>query len=251
VGAHLVRVFRLFAAATVVTVMTGALAPPLILISFFTRSGTPGYVIARTWAWLVAKFIGVSASIHGAERAVPGASYIVTPNHQSQVDILALMVTLPTRFRWVIKKELVKIPIFGWALARTGAVSLNRSNPREALKTLQQGSDKLMGGWSLLIYPEGTRSPDGNLLPFKKGAFVLAVNTGIPILPVTVNGAAKILPKKSLVVRPGHISITIGDPIPTDGLHDADVPILMEKTRDAIAKHLDPEYDPFNHVQGK
>jgi len=200
---------------------------------------------------MVAKFIGVSASIHGADKALPGTSYIVTPNHQSQVDILALMVTLPTRFRWVIKKELVKIPLFGWGLARTGAVSLDRSNPREALKTLQEGSGKLTGGWSLLIYPEGTRSPDGNLLPFKKGAFVLAANTGIPILPVTVNGAAKILPKKSLAVRPGHISITIGDPIPTDGLQDADVPVLMEKTRDAIAKHLDPEYDPFNPVQGK
>lgn len=211
----------------------------------------PGYVIARTWAWLVAKFIGVTASIHDADKAAPGNSYIITPNHQSHVDILALMMTLPTPYRWVVKKELLKIPFFGWALPRMGAVSLNRSNPREALKKLQEGSDKLTGGWSLLIYPEGTRSPDGNLLPFKKGAFVLAVNTGIPILPVTVNGAAKILPKKTLVVRPGHISITIGDPIPTDGFQEEDVPVLLETTRDAVAKHLDPEYDPFNHARSK
>jgi 1-acyl-sn-glycerol-3-phosphate acyltransferase len=114
------------------------------------------------------------------------------------------------------------------------------------MEKLQADSGKLGGGWSLLIYPEGTRSPDGNLLPFKKGAFVLAVNTGIPILPVTVNGAHKVLPKKTLALQPGHVTITISPPIPTAGLEDKDIPALMEKTRDVIAKRLDPNYDPFN-----
>ena len=102
----------------------------------------------------------------------------------------------------------------------------------------------------MLTYPEGTRSPDGQLLPFKKGAFMMAVQTGIPILPVTTNGAFKVLPKKTLWFRPGHITVTIGDPIVTAGLSEEDVPALLEMTRGEISKNLDPEYDPFRKVSG-
>jgi 1-acyl-sn-glycerol-3-phosphate acyltransferase len=187
----------------------------------------------------------VSASLEGGEKAVPGKSYIVTPNHQSHSDILALLLTLPVRFRWVVKKELLRIPFFGWALAATGAVSIDRSKKQEALKRLNEGQSKLADGWSVLIYPEGTRSPDGNLQPLRKGAFLMAVNTGVPILPVTVNGAHKVIPKKTLNVTPGHVTVTIGDPIETEGLTEDDVQALSDKTRDAILKNFNPDYDPF------
>jgi len=235
-------------AAIGVVVATGVLAPLIIVISLFTSSGRPGYVIARAWAWVCSWMLGVTASLHSADKAVAGTSYVITPNHQSNADILALICMLPTPYRWVIKKELLKIPVFGSALGRTGAVSLDRSNTAQSVERLRKSVDKLKGGWSLLIYPEGTRTRDGNVQPFKKGAFMLAVNTGIPILPVTVNGAFKVLPKSAYLPIPGHVAITIGDPIPTDGLTEADVPELMERTRQAVLKNFDPDFDPFDRT---
>jgi 1-acyl-sn-glycerol-3-phosphate acyltransferase len=220
------------------------MAPPIILVSLFTGGG-PALVLTRAWAWIVAKSMGLSFSCRGAEKVAPQTSYIVAPNHQSHTDILALMVMLPLQFHWVVKRELLKIPLFGWALARTGAVALNRADRAESVRKLQQAESKLKRGWSVLIYPEGTRSPDGNIQAFKKGAFMMAVKTGIPILPVTCNGAFKVLPRKTLALRPGHISVTIGDPVDTSGLTVEDVPKLMEKTRQEMSKHLDPNYDPF------
>lgn len=189
--------------------------------------------------------MGLTCSIYGADKIVPGTSYIITPNHQGNADILALVTTLPSRFRWVIKRELLKIPMFGWALGATGAISLNRSDRKQSVRSLRDGASKLAGGWSVLIYPEGTRTSDGNLQPFKKGAFMMAVQTGIPILPVTCNGGFKVLPKKTIVFHPGHVTLTVGDPIPTEGLTEEDVPELMEKTRAAISKNFDPDYNPF------
>jgi 1-acyl-sn-glycerol-3-phosphate acyltransferase len=239
------RIIRLAFAVVVVTLTTLVLCPPLILISLFTASGRPGYVISRMWCWVTARVLGVSTSVSGAERAKPETSYIITPNHQSNLEILSLELALPTPYRWVIKKELLKIPFFGWALGRTGAVSIDRSDKARAVATLRGGASKLRDGWSLLIYPEGTRTSDGNLQPFKKGAFMLAIQTGAPILPVTINGAFKLWPKHSLRLRSGRIAITIGDPISTEGAGEADVEQLMEKTRQAILAHLDTDYDPF------
>ncbi len=235
---------RLALAAVVLVVATGIFGPIVILISLVT-SGGPAYRIERWWAWCVSKSMGLSFSLHGKDKVVPGTSYIITPNHQSNADILALIRILPTHFRWVIKKELTKIPLFGWALARTGAIAIDRSDPKQSVESLQNATDKLKGSWSVLIYPEGTRTPDGRLGRFKKGAFMMAVQTGIPILPVTSNGAFKVLPKKTVWFRPGHITVTIGDPIVTAGLTEKDVPDLMESTRAAVSKNLDTDYNPF------
>jgi 1-acyl-sn-glycerol-3-phosphate acyltransferase len=234
---------RVFAVAGVLLV-TLILSPPMVLIGLLGLSNV-NIVLMRCWAWLCAKCMGLSFSIEGAERAVPGTSYIITPNHQGLVDILALVVMLPVPFKWVIKKEILWIPIWGWAVRSTSAVVVDRSNPRQAVERLQRGLKKIKGGWSILIYPEGTRTRDGSLLPFKKGAFMIGVQTGMPILPVTTNGAMKTLPKASLALRPGHVTVTISDPINTAGLTEQDVPELMEKTRQAMAAHLDVDYDPF------
>lgn len=239
------QILRLIFGAVTITIVTLVFAPPLILISLFTSSGRPGYIIARIWCWTASRSLGISSSVQGAERADPKTSYIITPNHQSNLEIMSLVLTLPTPYRWVIKKELLKIPMFGWALGRTGAVSIDRSDKAKAVQTLKEGASKLSDGWSLLIYPEGTRTSDGFLQPFKKGAFMLAVNTGTPILPVTVNGGFKLWPKKSFKLKSGRISITVCDPIPTKGLTEDDVPELMEKTRAAIQAYLDPDFDPF------
>ncbi len=163
---------------SVMVMITLVLAPPLIVISLFEKTGSTVYWLMRLWARLVSWSMGLTFSIRGTEKLVPGASYIVTPNHQGNADILALIATLPFRFRWVIKRELLRIPLFGWALGRTGAISLNRSNRTQAVRSLEDAGSKLAGGWSVLIYPEGSRTSDGNLQPFKKGAFMMAVQTG-------------------------------------------------------------------------
>ena len=234
---------RLALAAVALTIVTGVIGPLVMLASLV--SSALAYRLECWWAWLVSKSMGLSFSLHGKEKIVPGASYIITPNHQSNSDILALVTMLPTPFRWVIKKELTRIPVFGWALSATGAIAIDRSDPKQAIQSLQNATDKLKGSWSVLIYPEGTRTSDGKLQPFKKGAFMMAVQTGIPILPVTSNGAFKVLPKKTIWFRSGHITVTIGNSIATVGLTEKDVPELMEKTRAEINKNLDPDYNPF------
>jgi 1-acyl-sn-glycerol-3-phosphate acyltransferase len=240
---------RISLAAIGLFLATFTLAPLLIIVSLFTKGG-PAYTIMHIWGRWVSKFMGLTFSLHGKEKILPGTSYIITPNHQSHTDILALITMLPVRFRWVIKKELLKIPLFGWALGRTGAISLDRSNREESVLKLREGTSTLQGGWSVLIYPEGTRTSDGLIHDFKKGPFMMAVQSGIPILPVTCNGAFKVLPKKTISLRSGHITVTIGNPIPTAGLTEDDVPMLMERTRQEMLANFDPDYDPFKGRNG-
>lgn len=237
---------RLILTSIVIAIATPILATPMIVVGLLPHSGGITYRMASWWCWAVGRAMGLTFSVEGADKIVPGTSYIITPNHQGNADILVLIRTLPVRFRWVIKKQLLSIPLFGWALGCTGAISLDRSNPTKAVNALKGASSKLKGGWSILIYPEGTRSSDPNLQPLKKGAFMLAVQTGIPLLPVTCNGAFHVLPKKTVLFIPGHITVKIGDPISTEGLTVEEVPELMRQTREEILKHLDPDYNPFN-----
>ncbi len=221
---------------------TTIVATAVIIISRFT-SGNAAQRLTVKWAQLVLKSMRISCSIENATNTDPGTSYIITPNHQSIMDFLPL--PLPLRFRWVLEKELLSIPLFGWGLISIGAVSIDRSRRGKALDEMLSASEKLNDGWSLLVYPEGTTTHDGLMLPFKKGPFILAVKTGVPILPVTCNGPFKIMRKGSRLFKPGHVEVIIGRPIITTGLDEKDVPVLMEKTRAEIKKYLDPEYDPF------
>ena len=158
---------------TVVTTVLATLfvAPPIIFISLFTVSGTPTYVLMRRWAMMVNKGMGLTFSLHGAERIVPGTSYIITPNHQSNADILALVLTLPMPFRWVIKKELLKIPLFGWALGSTGAIALDRTDKSQAVKSLREGAGKLRNGWSVSDLPRKYQKLRRKTASFQEGSF--------------------------------------------------------------------------------
>jgi len=228
----------------VVIAGTVVVATTIIVTSGFT-SGRVAQRLTVKWARLVLRYLGISCSVENADNIVPGTSYIITPNHQSIMDFLPLLSTLPVRFRWVLKKELLSIPLFGWGLICIGAVSIDRSSPSKALNAILGATERLKDGWSLLVYPEGTTTQDGLMLPLKRGPFVLAVQTGIPILPVTCNGPFKIMPRGSRLIRPGHVKVIIGKPIVTTGLDKEDVPALMERTQAEMRKHLDPGYDPF------
>jgi 1-acyl-sn-glycerol-3-phosphate acyltransferase len=237
---------RIALTALVLAIWTPIITVLIAISRIFVPDRGPAYRLARQWTRAVAACMGLTFSIEGTEKIAPDTSYIITPNHQGNADILALYGELPLRFRWVVKKSLIRIPFFGWALHCTGAISIDRSDREGSIKKLQEGTSKLSGGWSLLIYPEGTRGTDPHLQPFKKGAFMMAVQTGIPLLPVVCNGAYRVLPKKTVTFKTGgHITVAIGNPIETKGLTVEDVPALMERTRIEMLKLLDPDYDPY------
>lgn len=239
--------FRFIITAIGLVIITPIISIPIFVSTLFVKPGKFVFSCMRLWSKILTTLMGLRISVHGTENIEPETSYIVTPNHQGVADIHAMASSLPVLFRWVLKKELLRIPIFGWAVWCTGPIAIDRSNSAVSIETLNKEKDeKLKDGWSVLIYPEGTRTPDGNLLDFKKGAFMMAIKSGIPILPVVCNGAFQIMPKKSIGFRPGHITLTICPPIPTKGLSLDDVSQLMAKTRQAIMTELRTDYDPFS-----
>jgi 1-acyl-sn-glycerol-3-phosphate acyltransferase len=171
----------------------------------------------------------------------PGrGAYVVVANHQSFLDIFVLC-NIPHEMKWVAKKELFKIPMFGWGLRLAGDICLDRGDTASALKVMDKARRYLKNGMSVMIFPEGTRSEDGTLLPFKPGAFKLAVETGVPVLPIAVSGSANGMPKGGPWVRPAKVSVKILEPIPTAGLRGRDVRKLRDDVRDRIARALDED----------
>lgn len=225
-------------------IATIVVAPPMLAISLLPHSSRAMLILMKLWAWVLSKSMGLTFSIEGSEKVVPETSYIIAANHQGIADGFALTSMLPVPFRLTMKRELLKIPLLGWALGRA-SITLDRSKGNQAMKQMREGGEKLAQGWSVVVFVEGTRSRDGGLQPFKRGAFVMAANTGVSILPVTVNGSFKVLPRNTLALRPGHVTVTIDDPIETLGMTEDDVPELMEKTRAAMLRNLDVDYDPF------
>ena len=207
---------------------------PVMISALLSSTGNLPFSISRVWAWIMFKAIACRVSIRGRERIRKGQSYVIVSNHQSQVDILALVTCLGIQFRWVIKKELLKLPLFGYALYASRNIFIDRSNPDQAMKSVRQGMERLPPGTSVLFFAEGTRSPDGRIQEFKKGAFVAALEAGLPILPVTVNGSRKILPKRSLAFQPGRVEVVVGGPISPQGFSRDHLDELVGKTRDVI-----------------
>ena len=141
-------------------------------------------------------------------------------------------------FRWLAKEELFKIPIFGPAMRRAGYIPINRGNPRDALKSLNNAAAKIREGASVVVFPEGTRSEDGNLLPFKNGGFILAIKSRVPIIPVAIHGTQAIKPKKSFWIHPRTVHLHFGDPIETAGMRTRDKESLKEKVFNTLSARL-------------
>ncbi len=160
-------------------------------------------------------------------------------NHKSNFDIIVISATSSRKIRFVAKKSLFKVPYFGQVLKYTGMFSIDRENLPSAIKTLSNAAERLKGGdLSVVVFPEGTRSKDGKLLPFKKGPFYLAIDSGVPIIPVTINGTENIMLSKSWKINRGKVSVIYGKPIETNNLTDDDIPELMIKVKEAIEKNL-------------
>lgn len=215
---------------------------PMTLAALLSTTGNLAFTISTFWARTMLAMTNVHPHIRNREKIKPGQSYIIISNHQSEFDILALVTTLGIQFRWIIKKELLKAPLFGYALYAARNIFIDRSNHEQAIRSIQKGLARLPQGVSVMFFAEGTRSPDGRIQPFKKGGFMLAVEKGLPILPITINGSRKVLPKKSLVFHPGPIEIIVSDPIETTPYAHATLPALMERTRNVIISQYRPEF---------
>lgn len=184
-----------------------------LIVSIFDSRGEKVHAIGRFWASLHLKACGIKVTLDGIDN-IKRPPYIFMCNHQSALDIYALLSSLPLSFKWIAKRQLFVIPFIGWAMKRAGYISLDRENPREALKAIEDAAHKIREGLNIIIFPEGTRSKDGVLLPFKKGGFSLALRAGVPIIPVGIVGTSNLQPKGSFIPRQkGVIFINIGNEI--------------------------------------
>lgn len=204
----------------------------VIIYSFFSRTGNGPHLLARLWAnsilWVSRIKVTVTGS--GIEKLDPGRSYIYMANHQSNADIQVLLGRLPVQFRWLAKAELFKIPIFGRAMRGVGYISIDRSNRKSAFESLGKAAHTIRNGTSVMIFPEGTRSQDGRILPFKKGGFVLSVDSGVPIVPIIIRGTRDIVPKGNFLIRSALVTMEVLDPVETSG--------YTRKTKDALLKRI-------------
>ena len=196
---------------------------------------------ARVWARMIARTVGARVRVHGAEHVRPGESYVFLSTHQSWMDIPVMLGYLPAQLRIAAKKEVFQIPFLGWHMRRAGHIPIDRASTANAVAALQRAADGLRGGVCAFIYPEGTRSRDGSLQPFKKGGFKLALQAGVPLVPVTIVGTRQLLPRDSFIFRPGPINLFIDPPIETAGLTGADLSDLMERVRASMASHFPAE----------
>jgi 1-acyl-sn-glycerol-3-phosphate acyltransferase len=220
------------------TIVMGTLS---LLIWPFDRSGAMQHWCARWWCRLIAWTIGARIRVHGVGNIDSAHSYVYMANHSSLIDTPALFAYLPYQFKIMAKKQLFYVPFMGWHLWSSGNFPIDRSNGRRTATSLRRVIEGVKAGKSLAVFPEGTRTPDGRLQTFKLGAFKLALRTGVPIVPITIRGTFQLLPKTTLVPRPGRVDVFIGAPIDTSRCTEEELPQLIERTRAAIQANLAPE----------
>ncbi len=224
-------------------VYTLTLGPLAILLVLLTRSGKPVDVLGRLWAKLIVWTCGINLELEGLHHLQPGRSYVIISNHLSNFDIFCTLARLPTTVRFVAKKELLRIPVFGHALGISDHIVIDRQNPELAIQTINAAVARSIEGVCILFYAEGTRSPDGRVGPFKKGGVTLALNTQLPILPLSVSGTRRFLPKSAKVIRPGgRVKIVLDAPIETTGLDLDARDQLNDEVRRVVIKNFIEEY---------
>ncbi len=230
----MIRALWFYPAAAALTLV---LASRLVVASWLRRPSLPKLCrrLGRQWARTILRWSGVRVSFEGLDEVEWDEPMVLVANHQSWFDVFALAGELPVVPRFVVKKELARIPVFGRAWQDCGHIAVDRSDRSRAIASLRDVGDSIEEeSLALLFFPEGTRSRDGRLQPFKKGAFVLAIQNQVPVVPMAIVGSRAVMPKGSFRIRPGHIRIRVGEPIPTRGLVHTDRNRLMQKGREAV-----------------
>lgn len=220
--------------------LTFLCAASALFWTLLDASGRFYAIHARLWARFSLALAGAAVALRGTEH-LPVGPVIFMCNHQSNFDILALLASMPRQIHWIAKKELFDIPVFGASMRRGGYIPLDRSDGRKALKSMDSAAAIIRAGKSVVMFPEGTRSLDLNLLPFKRGGFLLALRAGVPVVPVTINGSGRVNPAGRTRIHRGSISITLHPPVALNAAMsrmDAETQ-LMEQVRRAISSALE------------
>lgn len=222
--------FFLIPAITLYTAVLGTLS---IASSLFEKRGYFAHWCARTWSRLILATTGVTVGVRGLERLKPGSTYVFVANHQSIYDIPILFWSLPFQLRIIAKESLGSLPFLGWHLRRTGHMLVDRSRPDRA-RIFGWAAQLTTNGLSLFVFPEGTRSRDGRVAPFKGGSFKLALEAGLTIVPLSVIGSRHVMLKGRLATYPGHVQLIVHDPIETRALGPIDRKQFAERVRQII-----------------
>jgi len=211
------------------------------IISCADRSGDGAVWAARRWVHWILASCGIEIECSGVESFDPSRPYVFMANHRSVFDVAAIVATLPVPFRFVAKRELTWIPVFGWALRLGGHVIVDRRRRDRSVRSLERAAERIRRGTSVIIFPEGTRGESDQLGEFKSGGFHLALRAGVPVVPVSVSGSRRITPKHSLRIESGRIRVHYGAPIATQHRALDDRSALKEEVRRAILLHLEAD----------
>jgi 1-acyl-sn-glycerol-3-phosphate acyltransferase len=239
-------VFWLIPMIGIYTIVLGFLS---VTSSFFDRKGHFAHGCARAWSWLILATTGVDVTVTGLDRLVRGTTYVFVANHQSIYDIPCLFWSIPFQLRIIAKESLGRFPVLGPHLKRTGHMLVDRSKPDRA-GIFGWASRLTSNGLSLIVFPEGTRSRDGLMGKFKGGSIMLAMQAGLPIVPISVIGSRHVMRKGELTTRPGHVTLIVHDPIATVANPEpsvGEVRELADRIREVIRPAVEAEAAPHNH----
>jgi len=234
---------RAFLVTFVTFAYTLVVGPPVLIYAAISGDGEPVYSVGKLGARLAVWLAGARLEIHGLDRIPRGRPAVFMANHQSNCDPPALLAVLP-RMLVMVKKEFFRVPILGRGMLACGFIAVDRRNREQALEAVEKGVQALKAGRSFLVYPEGTRSPDGRLQRFKKGVFVMAIKAGAPIVPISVSGSNKIMPKGKFVIRPGDVRITFHETVTTEGFDIDDREVIIDRVRQAVLSGLEKDEWP-------
>ena len=214
-----------------------------IVFSFFANAENNVHKVAKIWGKILLMISNTKVQVIGKENILRGKSQVFMANHQSDFDILITLAYVPGQFRWIAKKELFAIPVFGRAMKGAGYIEIDRQNHEKALLSLDQAALRIREGKSVMTFPEGTRSRDGEIKAFKQGTFYLAIQSGVPIIPISIIGSGEIMPKGSLKVKPGRIKLVIDKPIDVKGYTLENRQQLIDRVRQIIIDNYDTYRD--------
>ena len=214
-----------------ITVVLGIISIP---VSLFGEKGRILHAFARFWSVLIMKIIGSPTTVTGLDKIDTSRPYVYAVNHASALDIPMLYVDLPFQFRIVFKKELLSYPIVGWHLKRSGQICIDQQNPSGSIGSIRSALKGLKAGLPLVIFPEGGRTPDGEINPFLAGAFFLAIKAQVDIVPVALVGSYELLPMNTYHIKPRPLEMRVGQPISTAGYTLRNMEELSDKVHGAV-----------------
>src|SRR5262245_35945377 len=223
--------------APLIFLYTAGMGSISVASSLFDSRGNIQHACARIWARLILWTSGIQVRARGLENINPGTPYVLCVNHQSHMDTPILLAALPFQFRFTPKKELFRYPFLGWHLRRSGHVPIDREHPHAAVKSLREAANMIRRGTPVVIFPEGGTSLDGNIKPFKRGGFMLAVQSQAAVVPVTIRGSRALLVPKTYHVRSGVVEVIRGEPLVSADASTTDLANRIREESLATFKH--------------